>query len=146
VMVHRAICGSMERFIGILIENYAGHFPLWIAPVQVVVATITHEADAYAGQVADRLREAGLQVETDTRNEKINYKVREHSLAKAPVILVCGHREAQEGTVSMRRLGSQENRTLSLDEAVAALSAEATPPDIARKAAEKAGNRTGNVN
>ncbi len=138
-MVHRAICGSMERFIGILIENYAGHFPLWFAPLQVVVATITSEADDYAEAVAARLRDAGLQVETDLRNEKINYKVREHSLAKVPVILVCGQREAEEGTVSMRRLGSQESRTLALDEAVTALAAEATPPDLVRKAAAKAG-------
>jgi threonyl-tRNA synthetase len=133
VMVHRAICGSMERFIGILIENFAGHFPLWLAPLQVVVATITEQADGYAGEVAARLRDAGLQVEIDSRNEKINYKVREHSLAKVPVILVVGHREAEEKTVSMRRLGSQESRTLTLAEAVEALSAEATPPDLARR-------------
>jgi threonyl-tRNA synthetase len=133
VMVHRAICGSMERFIGILIENFAGHFPLWLAPLQVVVATITEQADGYAGEVAARLRDAGLQVEIDSRNEKINYKVREHSLAKVPVILVVGHREAEEKTVSMRRLGSQESRTLALAEAVAALSTEATPPDLARR-------------
>jgi len=133
VMVHRAICGSMERFIGILIENYAGHFPLWLAPLQVVVATITEQADGYAGEVAAKLRDAGLQVEVDARNEKINYKVREHSLAKVPVILVVGHREAEEKTVSMRRLGSQESRTLTLADAVGTLSAEATPPDLARR-------------
>jgi threonyl-tRNA synthetase len=138
VMVHRAICGSMERFIGILIENYAGHFPLWLAPVQAVVATITEQADPYAERVAQRLRDAGLNVETDTRNEKINYKVREHSLAKVPVILVVGHRESEEGTVSMRRLGSQESRTMSLEEAVLLLAAEATAPDIARKKAAAA--------
>jgi threonyl-tRNA synthetase len=123
----------MERFIGILIENYAGHFPLWLAPLQVVVATITEQADGYAGEVAAKLRDAGLQVEVDSRNEKINYKVREHSLAKVPVILVVGHREAEEKTVSMRRLGSQESRTLTLPEAVGALSAEATPPDLVRR-------------
>ena len=133
VMVHRAICGSMERFIGILIENHAGHFPLWLAPVQAVVATITQEADPYARQVTERLREAGLQVECDTRNEKINYKVREHSLAKVPVILVCGHREAAEGTISIRRLGSQQQTQMSLDEAVAMLAGEATPPDVRRR-------------
>ncbi len=135
VMVHRAICGSMERFLGILIENFAGHFPLWFAPMQVVVATITSEADAYAESVAERLRDAGLQVETDTRNEKINYKVREHSLAKVPVILVCGHREAAENTVSMRRLGSRDQQSLTLDEAVKQLADEATPPDAKRRKA-----------
>jgi threonyl-tRNA synthetase len=133
VMVHRAICGSMERFLGILIENYAGHMPLWFAPLQVVVATITSDADDYARKVAARLKDAGLLAETDLRNEKINYKVREHSLAKVPVILVCGKREAEEGTVNLRRLGSRDQQSLSLDEAVAALVDEATPPDIRRK-------------
>jgi threonyl-tRNA synthetase len=132
-MVHRAICGSMERFLGILIENYAGHMPLWFAPLQVVVATITSDADDYARKVAARLKDAGLLAETDLRNEKINYKVREHSLAKVPVILVCGKREAEEGTVNLRRLGSRDQQSLSLDEAVAALVDEATPPDIRRK-------------
>src|SRR5690348_11098673 len=133
VMVHRAICGSMERFLGILIENYAGHMPLWFAPLQVVVATITSDADEYARAVAARLKNAGLLAETDLRNEKINYKVREHSLAKVPVILVCGKREAEEGTVNLRRLGSRDQQSLSLDEAVAMLIDEATPPDIRRK-------------
>ncbi|MBN9241566.1 MAG: threonine--tRNA ligase [Mesorhizobium sp.] len=133
VMVHRAICGSMERFLGILIENYAGHFPLWFAPVQVVVATITSDADDYAVRVAERLKAAGLAAETDLRNEKINYKVREHSLAKVPVILVCGRREAEEGTVNLRRLGSRDQQSLTLDEAVAALVEEAVPPDLRRK-------------
>ncbi|WP_407050598.1 threonine--tRNA ligase [Methyloraptor flagellatus] len=132
VMIHRAICGSMERFLGILIENFAGHFPLWIAPTQVVVATITSEADDYAESVRAKLVRAGLRVESDVRNEKINYKVREHSLAKVPVILVVGKREAEEEKVAMRRLGSQENRVLTLDEAIAALVDEATPPDIRR--------------
>ena len=131
-MVHRAICGSMERFLGILIESHAGHFPLWLAPLQAVVATITQEADPYAAKVAARLRAAGMQVETDCRNEKINYKVREHSLAKVPVILVVGHKEAAENTVSVRRLGSQESRSMSLDEAIALLRDEATPPDVKR--------------
>ncbi|OXT00200.1 threonine--tRNA ligase [Notoacmeibacter marinus] len=129
VMIHRAICGSMERFLGILIENYAGHMPLWFAPVQVVVTTITSEADDYAEKVAAKLKAAGLQVETDLRNEKINYKVREHSLAKVPVILVCGKREAEEGTVNIRRLGTRDQTSMSLDEAVAQLSSEAAAPD-----------------
>ncbi|WP_159586470.1 threonine--tRNA ligase [Chelativorans xinjiangense] len=132
VMIHRAICGSMERFLGILIENFAGHFPLWFAPLQVVVATITSDADDYAQQVARRLKGVGLVVETDLRNEKINYKVREHSLAKVPVILVCGKREAEEGTVNVRRLGSRDQTSLPLGEAVASLAEEATPPDIRR--------------
>src|SRR5690606_33939590 len=93
VMVHRAICGSMERFLGILLENYAGHLPLWLAPLQIVVATITSDSEPYARELEAQLRQAGLRVRLDTRNEKINYKVREHSLAKVPVILVCGHRE-----------------------------------------------------
>jgi len=132
VMIHRAICGSMERFLGILIENYAGHMPLWFAPVQVVVATITQDADAYGEQVAAKLKKAGLQVITDFRNEKINYKVREHSLAKVPVILVCGNREAEEGTVNVRRLGSRDQTSMTLDEVTAALVDEATPPDVRR--------------
>ncbi|PSH63125.1 MULTISPECIES: threonine--tRNA ligase [Phyllobacterium] len=136
VMIHRAICGSMERFLGILIENYAGHMPLWFAPVQVVVATITSEADEYGKQVAKELKAAGLQVITDFRNEKINYKVREHSLQKVPVILVCGMREAEERSVNMRRLGSQNQTSLSLDEAIRQLAEEATPPDLLRPAAE----------
>ena len=133
VMIHRAICGSMERFLGIVLENHAGHLPLWLAPVQAAVATITSEADPYAQELAAALRDAGLQVETDLRNEKINYKVREHSLAKVPVILVCGRREADERMVSMRRLGSRDRAMLGFDEAVATLADEATPPDIARR-------------
>jgi threonyl-tRNA synthetase len=132
VMIHRAIFGSMERFIGILIEHYAGAFPLWLSPVQVVVATITSEADDYAAEVAAALEKAGMRVETDIRNEKVNYKVREHSLAKIPVIAVVGRKEADGRTVSLRRLGSQEQKSLSLDEAVAVLAAEATPPDLRR--------------
>ena len=138
VMVHRAICGSMERFLGILIENYSGHFPLWFAPVQVVVATITSDADDYAKKVAERLKRAGLAVETDLRNEKINYKVREHSLTKVPVILVCGKREAEEATVNMRRLGSRDQESLGLDAAVEQLRLEAIPPDQRRSALESA--------
>ena len=134
VMIHRAICGSMERFLGILIENFAGHMPLWIAPLQVVVATITSEADDYAREVAEKLRDAGMTVETDLRNEKINYKVREHSVTKVPVIIVCGKREAEERSVNIRRLGSQNQTAMSLDEAIASLALEATPPDLKRKA------------
>jgi threonyl-tRNA synthetase len=133
VMIHRAVCGSMERFLGILIENYAGHMPLWFAPLQVVVATITSDADDYGQKVADRLRAAGLSVETDFRNEKINYKVREHSVTKVPVIIVCGKREAEENTVNIRRLGSQQQMPMALEEAIAALVEEATPPDIRRR-------------
>ena len=132
LMIHRAICGSMERFLGILIENYAGHFPLWLAPTQIVVATITSDADDYAVKVSEQLRAAGLRVETDLRNEKINYKVREHSLVKVPVILVCGRREAEEGTVNVRRLGQKDQQSMTFDAALAALQDEAVPPDLAR--------------
>lgn len=130
VMIHRAICGSMERFLGILIEHHAGHFPLWLAPVQVMVTTITSEGDEYAMKVRDDLRKAGLRADADLRNEKINYKVREHSLAKVPVILVVGKREMDEQAVNMRRLGSQDQKSMSLADAIAALVAEATPPDL----------------
>jgi threonyl-tRNA synthetase len=130
VMLHRAILGSFERFIGILIENHAGRFPLWLAPCQAVVATITSDADEYAGEVVAALRAAGLRVEGDTRNEKINYKVREHSDAKTPAILAIGKQEVENRTVSIRRLGAQGSKTMTLDEAVAALVAEATPPDL----------------
>ncbi len=130
VMIHRAICGSMERFLGILIEHHAGHFPLWLAPVQVMVTTITSEGDEYAVKVRDDLRKAGLRADADLRNEKINYKVREHSLAKVPVILVVGKREMDEQAVNMRRLGSQDQKSMSLADAIAALVAEATPPDL----------------
>jgi len=132
VMLHRAIFGSFERFLGILIENYAGAFPMWLAPVQVVVATITSEADAYAVEVAKTLREAGLRVQLDLRNEKVGYKVREHSLMKIPAIAVVGRKEAEDRGVAIRRFGSQEQHVMSLDEAKAALVAEATPPDLKR--------------
>ena len=128
VMLHRAILGSFERFLAILIENYAGRFPLWLSPLQVVVATITSDADAYAEAVAAEMRAAGLRVEADLRNEKINYKVREHSHAKVPVIAVVGRREAEEGGVALRRLGSKEQEVLALSEAVARLSEEARSP------------------
>jgi len=131
VMLHRAILGTFERFIGILIEHHAGRFPLWLSPVQVVVATIVSDADRYAEVVAARFKAAGLRVETDLRNEKINYKVREHSLAKAPLLLVVGKREAEEGTVAIRRLGSDEHqKVMTIDEALAMISAEAIPPDL----------------
>jgi threonyl-tRNA synthetase len=130
VMLHRAIFGSIERFLGVLIEHYAGAFPLWLAPVQAVVATITSEADDYAVKAAAVFRKAGLRVETDLRNEKVGYKVREHSLAKVPVIAVVGRREAEEGKVAIRRLGSQAQTVVTLEEAVALLTREATPPDL----------------
>ena len=134
VMLHRAICGSMERFLGVAIENYAGAFPLWLAPTQAVVASITSDADDYAREVAAALKAAGLRVELDLRNEKINYKVREHSLAKTPVIAAVGRREAEGRAVAIRRLGAEGQTVLSLDEAVAALAGEAVPPDLARAA------------
>jgi threonyl-tRNA synthetase len=131
IMLHRAIFGSYERFIGILIEHYAGKFPLWLAPVQAVVATIVSDADEYARQVVARLEAAGLRVEADLRNEKINYKVREHSLAKVPLLVVVGKREAEEGTVAVRRLGSDEHqKMMTVDEAVALFASEAVPPDL----------------
>ena len=130
VMLHRAIFGSYERFIGILIEHYAGRFPAWLAPVQAVVATIVSDADAYANQVSEKLKAAGIRVETDLRNEKINYKVREHSLAKVPHLLVVGNREAEEGKVAIRTLGQEGQRIMSIDEAVTMLISEATPPDL----------------
>jgi threonyl-tRNA synthetase len=130
VMLHRAILGSFERFLGILIEHHAGRFPLWLAPVQAVVATIVSDADSYAEEVAARLREAGLAVECDTRNEKINAKVRTHSVAHVPVLIVVGRKEAESGTVALRRLGGAAQEVLALDEAVARLAREATPPDL----------------
>jgi threonyl-tRNA synthetase len=130
VMLHRAIFGSFERFIGILIENYAGTFPMWLSPVQVVVATITSDADAYATEVAGRMRAAGLRVETDLRNEKINFKVREHSLGRIPVIAVVGRKEAEEGKVALRRLGGEAQQVISLEEALGMLCGEANPPDM----------------
>ena len=132
VMLHRALFGSLERFTGILIENHAGHLPLWLSPVQAMVATITSDADGYAEDVQAALKAAGLRADIDLRNEKINYKVREHSLAKVPVIVVCGKREAEERTVSLRRLGSQKQEQMSLDSAIAVLADEAVPPDLKR--------------
>ncbi|HTI84035.1 MAG TPA: threonine--tRNA ligase [Acetobacteraceae bacterium] len=130
VMLHRAILGSFERFLGVLTEHYAGRFPLWLAPVQAVVATIVSDADAYAEEVSGVLRRAGLTVETDTTNQKINAKVREHSLAHVPVLLVVGRREAEQRTVALRRLGGEAQEVLPLDEAVRRLAEEAVPPDL----------------
>ena len=130
VMLHRAVLGTLERFIGIMLESYAGKLPLWLAPDQIMVCPITTEADSYGVTVMEALKEAGLRAGIDLRNEKINYKVREHSVSKIPVILAVGGREAEGRTVSMRRLGSKESQILSLDEAVQMLAAEATPPDL----------------
>jgi threonyl-tRNA synthetase len=129
VLLHRAIFGSLERFIGILLEHYAGALPLWLAPVQVVVATITSDTDSYAEQVVAELTASGLRAEADTRNEKINYKVREHSVAKTPVIIAVGKREMSESSVSIRRLGKDGQQSMGLAEAIAALSAEAAEPN-----------------
>ncbi len=130
VMLHRAILGSMERFLGILIENHSGRMPLWLAPTQMVIATITTELNDFGEEVADKFRAAGLRVETDLRNEKINYKVREHSNQKVPVIAAIGAREAEEGTLSIRRLGTKHSTVMTIDEALASLVEEATPPDL----------------
>jgi threonyl-tRNA synthetase len=132
VMLHRAMFGSLERFTGILIEHYAGHLPLWLSPLQAVVATITSDADDYARAAIEAARHAGLRVEGDLRNEKINYKVREHSLAKVPALLVVGKKEAAERTVSIRRFGKEDQHVLGLEAALAALADEAVPPDLRR--------------
>lgn len=130
VMLHRAILGTFERFIGIMIEHYAGKLPVWLAPVQAVVATIVSDADPYAGEVAAQLEAAGVRVEADLRNEKINYKVRDHSLKKVPHLLVVGKREAEEGTVALRTLGAEHQKVMPLADAIALIRAEATPPDL----------------
>src|SRR5258707_14564982 len=132
VLLHRAMFGSLERFPGILIEHYAGHLPLWLSPLQAVVATITSDADDYAREAVAAAQRLGLRVEGDLRNEKINYKVREHSLAKVPALLVVGKKEAAERTVSIRRLGKENQQVLGLDAALAALTDEAVPPDMRR--------------
>ncbi|MGB0504978.1 MAG: threonine--tRNA ligase, partial [Pikeienuella sp.] len=132
VMMHRAILGSFERFLGILIENHAGKMPFWMAPRQVVVATITSAADGYAAEVVEALQAVGIRAELDVRNEKINYKVREHSLQKIPAILAVGQREVEERTVAIRRLGSKNQSFVALDEAVAALVEEGLAPDLKR--------------
>ena len=130
VMLHRAVFGTFERFIGLLIEHYAGRFPFWLAPRQVVVAPIVSDANGYAEEVVAALKAAGVRAEADLRNEKINYKVREHSLAKVPVILAVGHREVEDRSVSLRRLGEKASRVAGLDAVVAELAAEAVPPDL----------------
>ncbi len=135
VMIHRAICGSMERFLGVVLEHYAGHLPLWLAPRQAVVCTITSDADEYATEVRDAARKLGLRVDADLKNEKINYKVREHSLTKVPALIVVGKKEAETRSVSIRRLGSEKQTVMPLDEALKTLAAEALPPDIKRAGA-----------
>ncbi|MFK4809980.1 threonine--tRNA ligase [Devosia sp. ZW T5_3] len=135
VMLHRAILGSLERFIGMMIENYAGRMPMWLAPTQVVVATIVSEADGYAEKLVRQLKDAGIRAEIDVRNEKINYKVREHSVGKVPLMFVVGKREAEEGTVSVRRLGTEGQKVIPFMDALVALMAEATAPDLKAKAA-----------
>ncbi|MEM7768667.1 MAG: His/Gly/Thr/Pro-type tRNA ligase C-terminal domain-containing protein, partial [Pseudomonadota bacterium] len=132
VMLHRALFGSLERFTGILIEHHAGAFPMWLAPEQVVVATITDAAADYAAEVVDTLTRAGLRVSLDGRNETINYKVREHSHQKVPVIAVVGEREAAERTLALRRFGSKGQQMVGLDEGTAMLAGDATPPDLNR--------------
>jgi len=130
VMLHRAILGSMERWIGILIEQYAGRFPAWLAPVQIVVASITDQANDYASEIAVAAANLGLRVEKDLRNEKISYKVREHSVMKVPFILAVGGREAEAGTVALRRLGSKEQQVIDAKEALAILCSESLAPDM----------------
>ena len=130
-MLHRALFGSLERFTGILIEHYSGRMPAWLAPVQIVVASITHQSNGYACEVANTAKSLGLRVETDLRNEKISYKVREHSVMKVPFILAVGGREAEAGTVALRRLGSNEQRVIDTNEALAMLRAESLAPDMA---------------
>src|SRR6056297_1333985 len=130
VMLHRAVLGSFERFIGILIEEHAGRLPFWLAPRQVVVASIVSDANAYVQNVVEQLRAAGVRAEADIRNEKINYKVREHSVGKVPVILACGMKEVEEGTVSLRRLGEKQTTVQPLSDVTDALKREATPPDL----------------
>lgn len=135
VMLHRAVLGSFERFLGMLIEQYAGKLPLWLAPTQVAVATVVSDADGYAAEVGELLKKAGLRAEVDMRNEKINYKVREHSVARTPLLLVVGRKEAADRTVALRRLGSNDQEVLGLEAAVALLTREALAPDLARRAA-----------
>jgi threonyl-tRNA synthetase len=130
VMLHRAIVGSLERFIGVLIEHYAGKFPLWLAPVQVAVATVVADADGYAGEVVSALKAAGLRVVLDTENQTVNYKVRQHSLAKTPNLMVLGRREAENRTITLRKLGVEGQESLALEAAISMLSAEAVPPDL----------------
>ncbi len=132
VMLHRAMFGSLERFIGILVEHYAGHLPLWLAPIQARVCTITSDADSYASDLVQAATRAGLRVDADLRNEKITYKVREHSLAKIPLLLVVGKKESAERSVSIRRLGSPEQKSMAWEDALAMLREESEPPDVKR--------------
>ena len=132
VMLHRAILGSLERFLGILIENYEGKFPLWLSPVQVALTTITSNSDMAANALLEKLRSSGLRSIIDLRNEKINYKIREHSINKVPYILVLGDREVEENTVTIRRLGSKEQKTLDVDECIDLIKNEALPPDLVK--------------
>ncbi|HJL58374.1 MAG TPA: threonine--tRNA ligase, partial [Alphaproteobacteria bacterium] len=129
VMLHRALFGSLERFAGILIEHYAGHLPFWLSPLQIVIATITSDSDNYADDIFQQLRNKGLRVEKDVRNEKIGYKIREHSTAKIPVIMVIGKKEAENKTVSVRRLGSEKTETFKIDEILKVLFRESLPPN-----------------
>ena len=129
-MLHRAILGSLERFLGILIENYEGRFPLWLSPVQATIATITSEANEAAENILEKLQDNGIRSVIDLRNEKINYKVREHSVNKVPFILVLGDREVQENTITIRRLGSKDQKTINVDECIQLIRNEALPPDI----------------
>ena len=129
-MLHRACLGSFERFIGILIEEHAGKLPFWLAPRQVVVASIVTDANKYCLEIVGALKKVGVQAEADLRNEKINYKVREHSVGKVPIILACGMREIEQKTVSVRRLGEKQTYSSSLTEIVKALARDATPPDL----------------
>ena len=133
-MLHRAILGSFERFLGILIENHSGKMPFWLAPRQVVVATITSDADDYAHEVVAAMQDAGIRAELDTRNEKINYKVREHSLGKVPAIVAVGNREVEDRKVAIRRLGEKQQSFVGLDKAIAAFADEGLAPDLKRKA------------
>ena len=130
VMLHRALFGSLERFIGILIENYAGKLPFWLAARQVVVASIITDANGYCNEIVDALKVAGIKAESDLRNEKISYKVREHSLAKVPIILAIGNREVNERTITVRKLGEKHTETLEFDQVILELKKECVPPDI----------------
>ena len=136
-MLHRAILGSFERFIGILLENTTGRLPLWLAPTQIVIASITTNMDNYIDEVVSSFKNAGLRCKVDNRNEKINYKVREHSLSKIPIIAVVGEKEVKTRSINIRRLGQKESQTMSLDDAIRELSMEATPPDKIKKRTSK---------
>ena len=129
VMLHRALFGSLERFAGILIEHYAGHLPFWLSPLQIIIATITSDSDNYADNVFNQLRDKGLRVEKDIRNEKIGYKIREHSTSKIPVIIIIGKKEAENKTVSVRRLGNEKTETFNVEEILKVLCKESLPPN-----------------